>query len=388
MNERQLRFRVGLFVIFSVMSVIAMVFYFGELAAMWKPKFPVVVHFDAAPGVYPGTPVRRNGITIGVVKDVKFDEQRGGVLTVLDIDAQHRLRADAEPRIIRSLLGDSSIEFTPGKSPDQLVGGDLLKGSAPPEPMEIIARLESSMQKSLSSLHSTSEEWRKVGQNVNSLVDTNRGDLDMVIERTAESLAEFTIAMRKAQTTLAHADSLLADPQTQQALRDTLQALPQMVAETRDTIRTVKLAVSKADSNLANLELATRPLGERTAAIATRLDNTLANLESVSQDVKMLTKLATSEEGSLQKFVTDPELYNHLNQTAASMAILSRNLEPVLRDLRIFSDKVARHPELMGVGGALTPSSGVKDPGGVVPAAATAPAPQRAAQAPPVYRRN
>ena len=37
------------------------------------------------------------------------------------------------------------------------------------------------------------------------------------------------------------------------------------------------------------------------------------------------------------------------------------NLEPVLKDLREFSDKVARNPELLGVGGAVRPSKGLKD---------------------------
>ncbi len=38
-----------------------------------------------------------------------------------------------------------------------------------------------------------------------------------------------------------------------------------------------------------------------------------------------------------------------------------KNLEPILRDLRQFSDKVARNPELLGVGGAVRPSNGLKD---------------------------
>ena len=73
-----------------------------------------------------------------------------------------------------------------------------------------------------------------------------------------------------------------------------------------------------------------------------------------------MAKMVNSEEGSLKKFVADPELYNHLNRTAASMSILMRNMEPLMRDLQIFADKVARHPELIGLGGALKNSSGLK----------------------------
>ena len=44
-----------------------------------------------------------------------------------------------------------------------------------------------------------------------------------------------------------------------------------------------------------------------------------------------------------------------------SANLLMRNLEPVLRDLREFSDKVARNPEVLGLGGAVRPSTGLKD---------------------------
>jgi phospholipid/cholesterol/gamma-HCH transport system substrate-binding protein len=38
-----------------------------------------------------------------------------------------------------------------------------------------------------------------------------------------------------------------------------------------------------------------------------------------------------------------------------------KNLDPVLNDMREFSDKIARNPELLGVGGAMRPSTGLRD---------------------------
>ena len=44
-----------------------------------------------------------------------------------------------------------------------------------------------------------------------------------------------------------------------------------------------------------------------------------------------------------------------------SLSMLLKNLQPIVQDMRVFTDKVARRPELLGVGGALRPSSGLKD---------------------------
>ena len=42
--------------------------------------------------------------------------------------------------------------------------------------------------------------------------------------------------------------------------------------------------------------------------------------------------------------------------------------EKITRDLEVFADKIARRPELIGVGGAVRPSSGLKDlPGTPLP---------------------
>jgi hypothetical protein len=42
--------------------------------------------------------------------------------------------------------------------------------------------------------------------------------------------------------------------------------------------------------------------------------------------------------------------------------------EKITRDLEVFADKIARRPELIGVGGAFRPSSGLKDlPGSTIP---------------------
>ena len=362
MTERQLQFRVGLFTIVAALSTGAMVFKFSELKSLLEPQYTIAVHFESAPGVYASTPVRKNGIAIGSVREILFDEERGGVTALLDIYQRIRLRTDAKPLLTRSLLGDAAIEFTPGTSQKVLQPGDCIEGVNPDGPMEIVRRLEDKLNVTLDSFAATSRQWERVGRNVNELVEMNRGKLDLVVERAAESLEQFTVTMRNANKTLSHASRIMGDPQNQENLRKTLAAIPVLVEETRQTVATVKRAVEAASENLENLTDVTEPLAKRTASIVTKLDATMTNLESLTGEMNQFARLVNNGEGSLKRFASDPQLYRNMNQSAASLAVLLKNLEPVVKDLRIFSDKVARHPELIGVGGALRGSSGLKEP--------------------------
>ena len=67
------------------------------------------------------------------------------------------------------------------------------------------------------------------------------------------------------------------------------------------------------------------------------------------------------QDGSLQKLLSDPQLYQDLDAAAVSLARVMGRAEKIAKDLEVFADKVARRPELIGVGGAVRPSSGLKD---------------------------
>lgn len=361
MTERQLQFRVGLLVVVAGIVAAGLVFRFGEMRWIWENHYVIGVHFDRAPGVEKGTPVRKNGILIGTVRSVTFDDTHGGVNVLVDVRERFQLRKDSQPMLTRSLLGDATLEFSPGKSREVLKAGDKVEGQPSEDPFEIIARFEAKTTETLESFAATSEEWRKVAKNVNSLTDTHRGNIDQVIEEAAESLHQFTLTMRNANNTI-------ADPQNQENLKATLAAMPQMMEEVRKTIQdsgkaihSIRGAVAKADGVLGNLTEVTAPLAKRSSTIAARLDNSIASLEAVLGELSVFSRAINSENGSLKLLASDPKLYHNLNQAAESLHLMLRNLEPAMRDAREFADKIARHPELLGVSGAMKGSPGVKD---------------------------
>jgi phospholipid/cholesterol/gamma-HCH transport system substrate-binding protein len=133
-----------------------------------------------------------------------------------------------------------------------------------------------------------------------------------------------------------------------------------MMEETQQTIAAIRASVVKADASLSNLAEVTAPLARKSQSIVTKLDRSVGNLELLLAEMNQFAGTLNRDEGTLKLLVSDPQLYRNLNESAATLQTIMKQLEPAIRDLRVFADKAARHPELLGAGGALKGSSGLK----------------------------
>ena len=362
MTDRQIQFRVGLFVISALITGAAMVFHFGKLESLWKKKYVISMRFESVSGVHRGTPVVRHGIKIGSVTEIVTNNNKPGVILLVAISETQHLRKDASPQIVSSIMGDSKIVIDPGVSTDFLKAGGNMIGKPASDPMEIVYHMEQQVSKTLEAFTTTSKEWEKLAGNMNRLVETKEGNLDAVIERTATSLEEFSQAMRKMNTMMSSVNELVGDPKQQEHLKRTMAAMPAMIESTHRTIASVEVAVKKAGQNLDNLAQVTDPLAKHSQSMIIKLDRSLTRLDSIMAEMNTFTRALNQGDGSLKKFMSDPELYRNMSRSASSLTVLLNNLEPIARDVRVFSDKIARHPEILGVSGAMKGSSGLKDP--------------------------
>jgi len=365
-NERQLQFRVGLFVLVALAVGTVIVLQFGEMSSYFEKRYAIAIELETAPGVQPGVPVKQNGIEIGEVREIQPSEQ-GGVLVIVEIKEDAIIRKDSRPQLKRSLFGDASIVFPMGLDPERLPPNSRVQGLPPQDPLQIVERLDSKVQETLTAFEETSREWQQVATNVNGLIDTKQGNLDDVVERAALALDQFTRTMQTAHVTLDNANRMLADPQLQQSLKTTMNALPRMVEETRGTIAAARFSIEKigttADTmnvTLAHMNQVTDPLARATPSIVTKLDSSLGQLDTLLTELTTIAKVINQGEGTINKLASDPALYDNLNRSAATMPVVLANLNRIAEDLRIFSDKIARHPELLGVRGAIKGSSGLK----------------------------
>jgi phospholipid/cholesterol/gamma-HCH transport system substrate-binding protein len=173
------------------------------------------------------------------------------------------------------------------------------------------------------------------------------------VRKTEAALDSFSLAMN-------NINDVMGDPQARDKMKATIEALPDVIADLRTTVKGIGTTVETADRNLRNLEGLTRPLGERGEQMVAQVDRTIGRLDEVLQQASLFTKALNESQGTLGKLVRDPKVYDDLAQAAANVNRITRELRPIVDDVRVFTDKIARHPEQLGVRGALDRRPGLK----------------------------
>src|SRR5207302_4254610 len=105
MNSKDIRFRVGLFVLGSLVLLAALITAFSGFPAIFTQHNRYTIVFPEAPGVAAGTPVRRSGVRIGEVASVKLDDETGQVRVEITIERRYTLRRNDQATLVHGLLG-------------------------------------------------------------------------------------------------------------------------------------------------------------------------------------------------------------------------------------------------------------------------------------------
>jgi phospholipid/cholesterol/gamma-HCH transport system substrate-binding protein len=263
---------------------------------------------------------------------------------------------DEVPRISSTILGDAEIQLVPGHivPPRQRLAKDeVLVGAVSRDPFEVFSTLEPKLGAALESLTQASESVQKLSTNIDRLFMGGDDRFEKMVQKTESALDSFNTAMK-------NIDDVLGDAGSRENIKTTIAALPDVVADLRKTVQGIGTTVDTADRNLRNLEGLTRPLGDRGAEMVAQIDRTIGRLDETLQQAAQFTKALNESQGTLGKLVRDPQVYNDLAQAAATVNALTRDLRPIVDDVRVFTDKIARHPEQLGVRGALDRRPGLK----------------------------
>ncbi|NBW97596.1 MAG: MCE family protein [Planctomycetia bacterium] len=355
MNDRVMQFRVGVMVLATAIIAGILVVLFGDLPSLVQATYPLKMDFADARGVSQGTPVRKNGILVGRVASVTLNE-RGGVSVVADIDSYVPVYRDEQPRISGTLLGDAEISLVPGRivPPRQrLAREEVLTGAVSRDPFEVFATLEPKFGATLDSLAEASESVTRLSKNFDRMFLGEDDKFEKLVRKTETALDAFGIAMN-------NINEVMGDPRAREKMKAAIEALPEVLADLRSTVQGIGKTVDTADRNLRNLEGLTKPLGDRGEQMVAQVDRTISRLDETLQQAALFTKALNESQGTLGKLVRDPQVYNDLAQAAQNVSKLTKDLRPIVDDVRVFTDKIARHPEQLGVRGALDRRPGLK----------------------------
>lgn len=373
MNEQRLQFRVGLFVILGMLILGILIFLFSE---GWSNQYTLYVKPSSAPGVTVGTPIRKNGILIGRVQSVTNEDDY--VLLELGInDNEHIFSNEIVSIGTESFLGDAGLEFLPQTRDTRgtLVGNNGVMGqvSIKRNPMEIIdiaLNLEKDVADTLAAVRTAGSAVNEAGEGIKELTSFVNGAFQNEDSDFRNLLVDFRGVSVKAQAALdnfnrmfENMNTIVGDPKLKEQIRDVMTTLPDIFQEmrvtindTRETINGFRSVSKKAGKNLDSLQGFTDSLNDNGPEILAQVKSSLGNINGlvsrISQFTQSLSKLQNSE-GTIGKLLNDTELYDSVLQTAENVRELSVRLDPMISDLRMFADALARDPGTLGIRGAL-----------------------------------
>jgi phospholipid/cholesterol/gamma-HCH transport system substrate-binding protein len=377
MDERRMQLRIGLMVLGIAIIVAILLFTFGGQENpfdYFRAKNVFYVKFPEAPSVTEDTPVRKSGVRIGRVAKVRLSEEVGGIelddgigaVVTIQIDRNRRIFNDEICLIKRNLLGDAVLEFTrttdapPVKEVEK--PGGWLTGKVQSDPVQLVGNLESDLLTALKSVAETSDEIRNFMEKMNAFLGTE--------EELAPKQERLNNILDRALTTMESMDRLAKNANDvigKQEVKDAVDQFPLVIQDVRDTLGHMTSTLDGIDEsvhlvnrNLRNIEGFTEPLGEQGPVVIERLDRGAQKLEQLMGEMYTFSQALNSGNGTVGRLVHDDELYENLNSTVANIEALAEKLEPVIWNAQVFSDKIARHPELLGVRGALQRSPGTK----------------------------
>jgi phospholipid/cholesterol/gamma-HCH transport system substrate-binding protein len=358
MNDRVKQFRVGVVVLATSIIGAILITLNGPTSTEWIPgldkHYQVQIELSEAPGIGPNTPIRKNGLLIGRVAEV--EDRQDHVVVKANIDAGRLLYEQYVPQVRTTLLGDATLEFLTMKIPAgaQPVPNDFVfSGKVAPSPMDAIIDMQDDLQQMIYSLRTAGDEVGTLAKTVNAAIGPNpeAGRVPRLLDTAESSMANLSRAAESF-------DKFLNDPEIKSAVREARLTM----SDVRNVAQDIKAPIDAIDRNLKNLEGFTEPLGRNGAQVAKSLIEGLNGLSRIVEEVTVLVDALNSRNGTIGRLIHDPAAYDNLNRLLcnANQVVLQINqialrLRPILDDVRIFSDKIAREPGRI-VGGAVNPS--------------------------------
>ena len=374
MAERNMRVKVGGFVLAMLAALTVLIMLFGGTPRFLANTSKYTVVFSEAPGVVTGTPVRKSGVRIGQVTGLEIDDDTGQVRVRMEVNNKYLPRRSEEPVIARGLLnGDTNIDFIPKPTKDGLLlakaeryeSGDEIPGSAPISPAKLITQAQGTIpdaQQAIQQFTTTLAKFEGVGPKAEKALD----EFGLVAKSIREFIPKLEETNKRVQAFIGESPQPGEQPEPPATLKQLLKEVQEFVKSYKPLAEDLRTLIKNNEKNLTDSLKSLRELTDRAGLMLSdenrkALTNALKTLEAgaadilskpnkeaitailknvgdasadVSKTVRLVGILADSLDGTtkeLNKRLADAkQVFDNLNQATKPIA---DNAEPVMKNL-------------------------------------------------------
>ncbi len=206
----------------------------------------------------------------------------------------------------------------------------------------------------------TARQWTKVGERFDILLQTNEDKIVKAIDRLQDTLKRIGDVFSDDNQKLFN-ETLKNVKKGADRIDSIAKGTEDLIKDSRDSLKRVQEALLQAEKVLGNFDKASKPFADRSDNILKNIEESTDKLNRTMTDLREVFQAVARGDGTLQRLLSDPALFQNINDTAAIVNKLLPRVDRILRDVEIFADKIARRPETLGIGGVIRPSSGLKE---------------------------
>jgi phospholipid/cholesterol/gamma-HCH transport system substrate-binding protein len=209
-------------------------------------------------------------------------------------------------------------------------------------------------------MYVAAKNFGKLSERLDVLVQTNQDKMVRILDQMSDDLNR--VAAVLSEENRKNVATILRNVKSGSDHLDELaRGSEELLRDSEKVVKRLDGTVQRADDVLRNLQAASKPWADRSGSAMQNLDEGSAKFNKSMTDLQALMNGFANSNGSLGKLINDPSLYNNLDQAACKADKVMTQLQYVIKDIGIFADKLARHPEVIGVSGAVKQGSGIKE---------------------------
>lgn len=272
--------KIGLIGILAIGMLIFGINYLRGMA-MFKSSRSYYVEFNNINGLPVSSPVFANGYKIGLVRDIQYNYEKLGTVTVeVEVEEGMRIPTGSKGELVTEMLGTVKMNLLLNlESQNYLQPGDTLQGFA------------------------------------------NNG-----IMGVAETMVpKLELMLPKMDSILNSLNKLMADPALAATLHNAEQVTANLTVTTHELNKLMKNDLPKITGNLNSLTDNLNTISYNLKGIDYAA--TMRSIDSTLYNVRVLTNKLNSKDNTIGLLFNDPTLYNNLSTTTANAASLLEDLK-------------------------------------------------------------